>query len=83
VAERFRSQREEYEAEPVDREWAPKATRAHDADLQRIAARSGFEVVDVGCATTLCVASLRWPSYPAAVDGHGEVLQAPYEMGSR
>jgi hypothetical protein len=61
--------------EAVNARWAPGAEQDIDLDLDRLRQQSWagrnpieFEIVDVSCRTSLCVAEVRWDSARSAVE---------------
>jgi hypothetical protein len=66
--------------EPIDPSWAARSARSLDDDLSKLAAASGFNVVDVACHTTSCLATLEWPSYADARGGYARALREPYAL---
>lgn len=54
------------DAESVDPEWAPAAKAALEDKLAQIGTRANFSVSQIECKTSLCQASLQWPSYKEA-----------------
>ncbi len=72
---------EKAKGEPTDPAWAPSAARSLQQDLRKAgeAKDGGFDVVDVGCHMTSCVATLEWPSFEAAQRGYGRALRQAHE----
>lgn len=71
----------EHEAQAVDEGWSSQASRSFQAELTRLGEERGFLLVRTECKTTSCAATLRWPSFDAAVDGFAALLHAGYELG--
>jgi hypothetical protein len=55
-----------YEAESPDPRWARDAAAAIGNSLKERAQNGTFTIGEIDCKTTLCKASVSWPSYPAA-----------------
>ena len=64
--------------EPRDRSWASATERVLSGELGQFAQDKHFEVRDVDCRTTTCVASLSWPSYSDAQRVADEIVQKAY-----
>lgn len=46
-----------------DAAWAPKTEELFHADLAAVAAGRRFEATEIGCRTSSCAVTLKWPSY--------------------
>jgi hypothetical protein len=68
--------------ERSDASWAPRATDATHRDLEGIAVQAEvpFEIMDVDCRSTTCLAELEWSSYGAAVGGYPDLLHHAYAL---
>jgi hypothetical protein len=55
-------------AEPVDPSWSGGATESLRTSLSGVGANDGFDLLAAECRTQTCRATLRWPSYEAAVE---------------
>ena len=62
--------------ETVDPTWSSDEARGLAATLGVAAQAAGFDLVGVECKTTLCAATLGWPSYDSAKRGYGIVMHA-------
>ena len=84
AARRAEQQREHNEAvarhwkEPEDRRWAATASKNLRRELDEVAKRVGFDVVNMDCRTESCVAVTEWADYGAAMNGWGSILHRPY-----
>lgn len=67
----------QHDAEPVDRAWGPQTTEVVRVDLEKLAPRGQFQLMNVDCRTTTCAAVVQWPSREAAIAGYPWLLQLP------
>jgi len=74
---------QQHAAQPVDGSWAPEANQSLGGALHRLGAEGHFRVQGVDCRTTLCVATLEWPSYGEATANYARVLHEPYAVNCR
>jgi hypothetical protein len=70
----------EHAAEAIDEPWSSIASRKLHVDLEQLADERGFSLTRTDCRTTSCSATLRWPSYQAAIDGFSALLHAGYQV---
>jgi hypothetical protein len=75
-----------WRAESVDIGWARAAQSSVRSDLERIAEdvvaqdASGFEVEDVACRSTMCVAKIEWASANEAVEHAERIAMARFDQ---
>lgn len=67
----------QHDAEPVDRAWGPQTTGLVRADIEKLAPRGQFQLMNVDCRTATCAAVVQWPSHEAAIAGYRWLLQFP------
>jgi hypothetical protein len=77
TAQRHEEQRASFEAQAVDRSWAPDTARAFEADFEIFEGRA-FHVGQVDCRTSVCRTQLTWDSYEAALADSRNVVQHRY-----
>ncbi|MBN2530422.1 MAG: hypothetical protein JXR76_28805 [Deltaproteobacteria bacterium] len=58
--------KEEFESDPVDSLWAPKAESMLFEDLSLLGKQFGFRVVDTECRSSKCVADVSFENYGKA-----------------
>lgn len=80
-AEQQRAREAQVAAEPVDRNWSREATASFRKDFETLGARDRFQVTDLECKTTSCLAKLSWGSYGDARKTWHDVLHGRYEKG--
>ena len=69
-----------YTAERPDPAFAASAAGSLRRELGTLADKGGFRVVDVDCRTTMCLASVEWPSYALVADGANQIMAHPYAV---
>jgi hypothetical protein len=65
-------------AESDDPKWSRGAKQSFQNDFDKLSARGHFEVKDVECKTTSCLATVTWPSYAEAKKMWHGLLHANY-----
>ena len=79
-AKRHRDLIEWHSREPVDVTWAATAQRLLVTELGSLRDMAGFEINDVNCRSTSCVAITKWSDYRAALSGYDTIMHYPSEM---
>jgi hypothetical protein len=64
--------------EARDASWASSTEAALRSELDGLGGDIGFQVRDIDCRTTTCVARLNWPSHGDALRQRRRVAQAAY-----
>jgi hypothetical protein len=86
VEQAFAKKLTDQRAEPIDPNWAPRAARALEKDLQALVQPSEGQpavkgkVVSVSCATSTCEAELEWDSWDTARSEWQQFMHASYEL---
>jgi hypothetical protein len=78
--EDLRARAERHDREPHS-EWSDGAAASLRSSLDEVSTPGDFSVVDVDCRTTICAASLAWPTYAAARSGYQTALTLGAEQG--
>jgi hypothetical protein len=78
TAEYWGRRLDSHEQEGRDARWAASTQAALQADLDGLGRNAGFQVRDVDCRTTTCLARLAWPSRDDAMRQTRRVTQAAY-----
>ena len=69
-----------YSDEGTDSRWSVPAQKAIAANLTTVGANAGFQVGRVECRTTMCTASVEWPSYVTVRKTYAQILHAPLSV---
>ena len=67
----------QHDAEPIDRAWGPQTAAVVRTDVEKLAPRGQFQVMNVDCRTATCAALVQWPTREAAIAGYRWLLQFP------
>lgn len=77
---------EAHHAEPIDARWAHTAHERYSGDFEKLSERlsgsgqsNGFNVRNLDCRSTSCVATLEWDSYADAAKGAEAIAFHGYE----
>lgn len=72
------AQQRAFDAEGYDPAWSPGARNEFKRDLAALAQDKNYKVVGVDCKTTLCKATVEWPSYGEVRNTVSDLLYADY-----
>lgn len=78
--ESWEERKQQFEREPVDRNWALATRDTFLTDMVSIAQENGLTVMDADCRTTQCKAVIEWPSYDDAAAGFNQLLHYDYQV---
>lgn len=80
ATQHFEQQIDRHRTEPIDAGWSKTTARSLAKDLGSLGEKASFEVVDIDCRRTTCVAELEWPSYAQANSDVTRILAKVYEI---
>jgi len=72
------AQQQAFDAEGYDPAWSNEARSAFNQDLTTLAQDKNYRVLNVDCKTTLCKATVEWPSYGEVRNTVSDLLYADY-----
>ena len=71
-------QQRAFDAEGYDPAWSTTARSEFSQDLEALAQDKNYRVLNVDCKTTLCKATVEWPSYGEVTNTASDLLYADY-----
>lgn len=80
LARRTESAIEKHRLERQDSAWAAKATPSLRADLEKVAQARKFELGEVDCRSTSCLAKLEWSNAAEAREEFGNLARETFEV---
>ncbi len=66
--------------ESIDAQWSARAVQSLESDLEQLQVRAHGRAVRVDCRTTMCVATMEWPTHTEAVANYAHLLHGDYEV---
>jgi hypothetical protein len=67
-----------FNVESRDRNWAPRVEQQLLHDFAELTRLGDSQVVSLDCRDTICIATVRWPTYGVALTQHMSFLTKPY-----
>ena len=67
-------------AESVDPSWGPSTAEHLRRDMEKAKALIPFELVNVDCRTTSCLAVVQWDTQADALNGYHKIMMNPFRV---